>query len=160
VTGFRLTDDEAWAFVEDARIGILTTLRGDGVPIAMPVWFAACERQIYVRTRGQKLVRIGRDPRASFLVERGRRWADLQAVHLTGRACAVDPDRALRDRLEREMERKYRDLRLEPAAMPRQVSATYSAGMRWVAFTPDERLLSWNNRALLGDPTSGADGDT
>ena len=38
--GVRLTSDEAWAFVEHAHTGIFTTLRRDGQPVALPVWFA------------------------------------------------------------------------------------------------------------------------
>ena len=46
---FRLTDDEIWAYVTDAHTGIMTTLRRDGMPIAMPLWFAVVDRAIYVQ---------------------------------------------------------------------------------------------------------------
>ena len=64
---FRLTDDEIWEYVASAHTGIMTTLRRDGMPIAMPLWFAAVDRAIYVHTRGKKLTRMAHDPRASFL---------------------------------------------------------------------------------------------
>ena len=89
---FRLTDDEIWEYVASAHTGIMTTLRRDGMPIAMPLWFAAVDRAIYVHTRGKKLTRMAHDPRASFLVESGDRWADLKAVHFTGRAELVELD--------------------------------------------------------------------
>ena len=127
--GFRLSHDEIWAYVADAHTGILTTLRRDGVPIAMPLWFAAVDERIYVNTRGKKLDRVRRDPRASFLVESGTAWRDLQAVHFTGTVEIVEPDGDLLGR----------------------VAAAYGAGMHWLRFTPDERVLSWNNRALMGD---------
>ena len=54
----RMTEEEIWSFVTDAHTGILTTLRRDGVPIALPLWFACLDRRIYFRTRGKKLARI------------------------------------------------------------------------------------------------------
>ena len=51
----RMTDDEIWSFVTDAHTGIMTTLRRDGYPISLPLWFACLDRQIYLRTRGKKL---------------------------------------------------------------------------------------------------------
>ena len=59
---FRLTDDEIWAFVTDAHTGIMTTLRRDGMPISMPLWFACVDRAIYVHTRGRKLQRARARP--------------------------------------------------------------------------------------------------
>ena len=59
----RLSDDEVWEFVRDAHTGVMTTLRRDGMPISLPVWFAAVDRIIYIRTRGRKLQRIANDPR-------------------------------------------------------------------------------------------------
>ena len=77
--GVRLTDDEAWAELAAAHTGILTTLRRDGRPVALPVWFAVLDRRIYVRTPAgtHKVGHVRHDPRATFLVERGERWAEL-----------------------------------------------------------------------------------
>ncbi len=74
----RLTPEEAWDFVEGAHTGILGTLRSDGMPIMLPIWFVVIERRIYVRTSAdsKKAKRARRDARASFLVERGERWAE------------------------------------------------------------------------------------
>ena len=149
--GFRLSHDEIWAYVADAHTGILTTLRRDGVPIAMPLWFAAVDERIYFNTRGKKLDRARRDPRASFLVESGVAWQDLQAVHFTGTVEIVEPDGDLLGRIEVEIHRKYDRHRTDPADMPDRVAAAYGAGMRWLRFAPDGRVLSWNNRALMGD---------
>ncbi len=149
--GFRLTPEEIWTYVADAHTGIMTTLRRDGMPIAMPIWFAAIDGFIYVNTRGKKLTRIANDPRASFLVESGEAWRDLQAVHFTGLAEVVDLDTELLQRVEAEVSRKYDRFRTDSADMPEQVAAAYAAGMSWLRFTPDARVLSWNNRALVGD---------
>ena len=48
--GVRLNEDEAWVELDTAHTGILTTLRRDGRPVSIPVWFATVGRHIYVRT--------------------------------------------------------------------------------------------------------------
>lgn len=149
--GFRLTPSEIWSYVADAHTGIMTTLRRDGMPIAMPLWFAVVDQTIFVHTRGKKLTRVANDPRASFLVESGERWRDLEAVHFTGVAEVVDLDAELLERVEAETSRKYDRFRSDPADMPGHIAAAYGATMRWVRFTPDARVLSWNNRALMED---------
>ncbi len=147
----RMTDEEIWAFVTDAHTGIMTTLRRDGMPIALPLWFVCLERQIYVRTRGKKLDRIRNDPRASFLVESGLAWKDLQAVHLTGRAEIVDLDTGLADRYRAEVDRKYATTRTARAEMPVEAASAYAKAIGGIVrFTPDARVLSWDNRKLSG----------
>jgi len=83
----RLSDDEAWAVIEAAHTGILTTLRTDGRPITLPVWFVVTDRTVCLTTpaTSKKVRRIRRDPRASFLLESGREWRALAGVHLSGR---------------------------------------------------------------------------
>ena len=145
---FRLTDDEIWEFVANAHTGIMTTLRRDGMPISMPLWFACIDRTIYVHTRGRKLQRIAHDARSSFLVESGEKWAELKAVHLTGRAELIELHPALEARVSAETARKYDAFRTEPEQMPERTASLYAATMRSVRFTPDERVLSWDNAKL------------
>jgi hypothetical protein len=47
--GIRLTEAEAWEALTAANIGILSTLRADGWPIGLPVWFVVIERELFVR---------------------------------------------------------------------------------------------------------------
>jgi hypothetical protein len=145
----RMTPDEAWAFVEQAHTGIFTTLRRDGVPIAMPLWFAALDRRIYVVTRGKKVARVRNDARCSFLVEDGVRWAELRAVHLTGTAQVIDPSPDLAGRIAAEMERKYASFRTAPKKMPTATRDHYAktAGST-IELVPDDRILSWDNHNL------------
>lgn len=150
----RLTDEEIWEFVANAHTGIMTTLRGDGMPISLPLWFACIDRTIYVHTRGKKLQRIANDPRTSLLVESGERWAELKAVHLTGRAGLVELEPALEQLVNAETARKYDRFRTSPDQMPERAARLYAATMRWVRFTPDERVLSWDN-AKLSETGSG-----
>ncbi len=146
----RMSDDEAWSFVTDAHTGILTTLRRDGQPIALPIWFAVVDRRIYLSTRGKKLLRVRHDPRCSFLVETGERWAELEAVHFscTGRVLDDLPDE-LRERVGAEMHRKYDAFRTSTWAMPTATRAAYDpAAGAMIELTVHGRILTWDNRRL------------
>ena len=146
--GVRMTEDEAWAFVEAAHTGIFTTLRRDGVPIALPIWFATLDRRIYVATRGKKVKRVAHDSRCSFLVEAGERWAELQAVHLTGQAAVIDPDEALMARFGQQIKQKYSAYRTTSKAMPKATSDHYATVGAMIEIVPDERIVSWDNNFL------------
>ena len=146
----RMSDDEAWAFVTSAHTGILTTLRRDGYPIGLPIWFVVLDRRIYVSTRGKKVQRVRNDPRCSFLVEAGERWAELQAVHFTCEANVLDHlDDVLARRIAEEMNRKYAAFRTAAPAMPAATREHYtrSAGAV-IELTPHERILTWDNNHL------------
>jgi PPOX class probable F420-dependent enzyme len=65
-----LSAAEREAFLAVPRVGILTTLRADGSPVAVPVWFewdGAAVRLFSSVTSG-KIARLERDARASLLV--------------------------------------------------------------------------------------------
>lgn len=145
----RLEAEEAWRLVAGAHTGIVVTLRRDGVAIALPMWFVALDRQIYVRTPGgsKKMARLRRDPRVSFLVEEGEPWAELRAVHLTGRAEVVT-DADLIVRVAEEMERKYTGFTTARAEMPGATRRHYEQQFVFLRIVPDDRLISWDNRKL------------
>jgi hypothetical protein len=145
----RMTEPEIWDYVTDSPTGILTTLRHDGVPVALPIWFACVDRTIYIQTRGKKLLRIAHDRRASFLVESGHRWVDLKAVHFTGTAEIVDVGSDLGLRIADEMDRKYVPLRATTNEMPTATASYYKnvqSGL--VRFVPDQRILHWDNAKI------------
>src|SRR5580692_4613305 len=108
----RLTPDEAWDVLDRSHTGILTTLRADGAPLTLPTWFVALDRTICFTTpsRTKKVARLRRDPRASFLVESGERWAELQAVHLGGHVELID-DEPTKVRIDAAMDAKYAPFR-------------------------------------------------
>jgi len=147
-----MTDHEIWKFVRDGHTAIFTTLRRDGMPIAMPMWYCCVGRDIYMQTRGRKLERIERDPRASLLVETGDRWAELAAVHLTGRAEHVSPDEDLVAAFDAAMDSKYRPFRGGPdgVEMPAQAAEYYAKQMQGlVRFVADDRVLNWDNSKMM-----------
>ena len=148
--GIRLSADEAWNTLERAHTGVLTSLRSDGVPIALPVWFVVLDRHVYVSgpARTKKFARIGRDPRVSFLVESGERWADLLGVHLTGTARIVD-DPALLERVASALTAKYDRFRTPRDQMPAATRSHYESDTATIEITPDARVLSWENARLF-----------
>ena len=145
----RMTDREIWAFLTEGHTGILTTLRRDGHPIALPVWYAVVEGRIFVVTRGKKVARVAKDSRCSFLVESGERWAELHAVHLVCEGRVIEPDEALESAIRAEMNRKYAAYRTAPKAMPDATREHYaSSGPSVIELVPLERILNWDNRKL------------
>jgi len=154
--GVRLTDDEVWEFVAAAHTGILTTLRRDGTPVSLPMWFVALDRAVYLRTLAgsKKAARIQRDPRVGFLAESGLRWAELKAVHLSGVAERVtDPGEEAR--VAQALEAKYAAYRTARADQAEATRRHYS--QEWAIFriVPQARIISWDNRKLrLRSPVS------
>jgi nitroimidazol reductase NimA-like FMN-containing flavoprotein (pyridoxamine 5'-phosphate oxidase superfamily) len=146
--GIRLTPDEAWAVIEQAHTGILTTLRADGSPVTLPVWFVALDRTICFVTPGRtkKVARIARDPRGSFLVESGEKWAELSGVHLTGTIEPVD-DEAGKARIDAALDAKYASFRVARTEMP-AATAEYYAARRFYRLVPSSRVLSWDNSRI------------
>jgi nitroimidazol reductase NimA-like FMN-containing flavoprotein (pyridoxamine 5'-phosphate oxidase superfamily) len=149
--GVRLSRDEAWNTIEHSHTGIFTTLRGDGSPIALPVWFVVIDRRIYMTTPSgtKKVSRVRSDARASFLVESGERWAELKAVHLTGRATVVTSDDRLLARVDAAHADKYAAFRTTSTKMPAASRQHYAQERAVVRFEPDERILSWDNARLF-----------
>jgi PPOX class probable F420-dependent enzyme len=146
--GVRLSEDEAWAVLTAAHTGIFTTLRRDGMPVALPVWFVVLDRTIGLAapSRTKKVARLRHDPRASFLVESGERWAELEAVHLTGRVEFVNDLEEIA-RIDDALEAKYAAFRTARAAMPEKTQQHY-AGRTFLRLRPDPRIVSWDNRRL------------
>lgn len=148
----RLTPDEAWDVIVNSHTGILTTLRRDGLPVTLPVWFVVDgvggASSIALRTPSgtKKITRIHHDPRASFLVESGERWLDLRAVHLTGRVEMVDDPDAV-DRVTAALDEKYAAFRPQ-IAVPERTTARYAV-QSILRFVPDERILSWDNARIM-----------
>ena len=146
--GIRLTSDEAWEAVGAAHTGILTTLRRDGMPIALPVWFVVDHRTVAMMTPAgtKKIARVRHDPRASFLVDSGERWVELRAVHLTGRVEIVEDATAI-SLIEAAVNDKYAAFRPPVADLPAAVQAYYASQV-FLRFVPEGRILTWDNARI------------
>ncbi len=144
----RLSEDEAWAFLERGHTGIFTSLRRDGRPISLPVWFAVFDRRIYLGgpAKTRKFARVRHDDRVSFLVESGLAWKELKAVHVSGRAQLVtDADELAR--VDAELDRKYAAHRTQRTAMPEATRSHYS-GRAVLRIEPEGRMLTWDNARI------------
>ncbi|MCU1367288.1 MAG: pyridoxamine 5-phosphate oxidase-related FMN-binding [Ilumatobacteraceae bacterium] len=147
--GIELSASEEAGLLASSRTGIITTVRSDGWPISLPVWFAYLDGAIYLRTptRSKKVARVRNDARACFVVEAGEAWTDLHAVIWLGRLTeVVDPD--LLERVGAALGDKYRVLRTSSAKMPEATKRHYGSRDTMFEMRPDERRLSWDNRKL------------
>ena len=147
-TGIRLSVDEAWDVLAAAHTGILTTLRADGTPVTLPVWFVALDRTICLAAPSgtKKIARIRRDPRASFLVESGDRWDELQAVHVSGTIEVVE-DEPTTGRIDRALHEKYQPFQTPLGAMP-DLARLHYAGRTFLRLLPRGRFLTWDNSRM------------
>jgi hypothetical protein len=145
----RMTDGEAWQMLEQSVNEILTTLRRHGRPVTLPIWYVALDRRIYINTRGKKVNRARNDPRCSFFVEAGERWADLRAVHLECLVSVIDPDPDLAARIAEALTSKYAAYRVRSAAMPSASRGQYAQASRSILeLVPQGKMLTWDNRHL------------
>ena len=137
------------ARIEAAHTGIVTSLRRDGMPMAIPMWFCVVDGAVHFRTpaAAKKAVRLRNDPRVSFLVEGGERWAELWAVHLAGTAVFVEDPEVI-ERVAEALQAKYSSFRTERTAMPDDTRAHYERPFVVVRVDAEERIVSWENAKL------------
>jgi PPOX class probable F420-dependent enzyme len=158
--GVSLSDNEVWEMLEQHRTGVLTTLRSDGWPVSVPVWFVADRRRIYVWAppRTAKVRRVARDPRVCFCVEGGLSWDEVRAVVMTGHAVLVD-DRTVRSEVAALFAQKYEGYRMPSDRLPQATRRHYAGRPALVEITPDDGITSWDNARvrLLGAPAPGPD---
>ncbi|MGH9202730.1 MAG: pyridoxamine 5'-phosphate oxidase family protein [Vicinamibacterales bacterium] len=65
-----MTDSQRDAFLAERRYGILTTLRANGAPVSLPVWYEwdGATLWMFCHEASGKLKRLERDARATVLV--------------------------------------------------------------------------------------------
>lgn len=92
-----MTEEEIQAFLEGKRTANLITLGASGHPHAVAMWFGLIDGVIWFETKAkaQKAINIGRDSRATVLVEDGLTYDTLRGVSLEGTAHIVDDPDAL-----------------------------------------------------------------
>jgi len=147
--GVAFDEDELWQFLEESHTGILTTLRADGWPLALPVWFTTHDHRIYVRTpaRTRKVAHVQRDPRVCFTAEAGVFWAELRSVVLTGHASVV-PEGEERDRAIGRISDKYGGFGIPAPQVPEVTTRYYDTESAVIRIDPDQRRVTWDNRKL------------
>lgn len=146
--GVRMTAEEVASHLDHVLVGTLSTLRADGHPVTLPMWFVVLDEHVHIRTRSvaKKAGRMRRDPRVCFTVEQGEAWPDLAAVVIIGRAVEVEGDAA--QRVEDAMAVRYRDLGV-PGTAPAATRRHYDTGSAYFEIVPDDDPLTWDNQKLM-----------
>ncbi|MEO6126479.1 MAG: pyridoxamine 5'-phosphate oxidase family protein [Ilumatobacteraceae bacterium] len=146
-----LDEETAWSRVAASHTCVLTTLRRDGRPVSLPLWFVVIDRRVYFRSlaTGKKVARIRNDPRASVLIESGQRWRELVAVHLSGSARIVDESDPIIPEIQQAIDIKYDAFRSSDTNMPETTKAHYAQPYAFICFEPDDKIVSWDNSRLF-----------
>ena len=105
---------------------------------------------IMTPARTKKIARVRHDPRASFLVESGERWAQLRGVHLTGRVEIVTDDMAT-ERIEAAINAKYAAFHPALESLP-AATQKYYARQVFLRLVPEDRILTWDNTRIAMPP--------
>lgn len=146
--GVRLDEAEVQEFLGASHTGILTTLRSDGAPTTVPMWFVVLDGEPCVRTLASspKVANMRRDGRVCFVVESGLAWSELKAVVIHGEAVFVD-DPADQARVDELFDAKYDGYRT-PDGVPEATRRHYAAPSVRVRIHPTGRFLTWDNAKL------------
>ena len=96
----KMTEAEAWAFIESQRDMHAATIGKDGTPHMTTNWFAVVDGQIAFTSyeASQKIVNLRRDARITLLFADGRLYLELRGVSVKGTAEFVT-DPSGRDRV-------------------------------------------------------------
>jgi PPOX class probable F420-dependent enzyme len=137
-----------WELVAGSHTGILATVRRDGAPVAIPMWFVVADRTVFVRTlaASAKAASVRRDPRVCVTVEHGRAWAELRAAVIHGRAAVVG-DVELCARIDALFDAKYAAYRT-PQTVPNATRRHYDRERVHLAIQPTGRPLTWDNAKI------------
>ena len=146
----RLSREEAWDELSQAHTGIVTSLKSDGTPISLPLWFVVIDARIFFGgpARTKKVARLRNNPRCCLLVESGTYWRELKAVLVTGDAREVTDEHTI-GRIEQALHDKYGSYRSARSSMPDETRAVYEApGRVLFELVPDSRVLTWDNARI------------
>ena len=146
--GVTMSGEEIAGFIADHGTAVLTTLRADGRPVPLPVWYVVFDGALYFQTpvRSRKVGNIGRDPRVAVLIDDGERWEHLRGVLIQGAAERVT-DEAVIARVLAAFGALFADLTAPAAALPAATSARY-AGMAVFRVPVPDQPVSWDNRKI------------
>jgi len=144
-----MTDEEIETFLAAGYTGILATVRKDGSPAMVPLWYVVADESVFVRTpaASAKAKHVKADPRVSFMVESGVAWAELRAVILHGKAVAEE-DPVVIAAVDAAFDLKYADYKM-PESTPDATRRHYAAERVRLRIVPERKTLTWDNSKLL-----------
>jgi PPOX class probable F420-dependent enzyme len=146
--GVTMSDDEVEEFLGDHGTAVLTTLRRDGAPVPVPVWYVVIDGAVFVRTprKSKKVNHIARDPRVALLVHDGRNWEELRGLIIHGIGERVDDEATAATALE-AFHTRFADRTAALTRLPRAIAARYSDDVIYRIAIPDTPT-SWDNRKV------------
>lgn len=88
----RMTQAEAWGWLENGDGCSLATIDRDGYPHVVAMAYAVDSGDIVMTSfaKAQKVVNLSRNPRAAIMVESGKAYSSLKGVMVRGRAEIID----------------------------------------------------------------------
>lgn len=95
----QMESDALFEFLDNQRTLILATLRGDGAPVAVPMWFCRVGEVLYCNTavESAKVRHLSEDDRVAVVVESGEDYFSLRGVRMEGHCrVVVDPSEIAR----------------------------------------------------------------
>jgi Pyridoxamine 5'-phosphate oxidase len=143
-----MSTEEQREFLESGHTAIVTTIRKDGRPSAVPIWYVMVDGHMYIGTpsRAAKLGHLKRDPRCCVLVETGEKWRELAALQFQADAVILEsgPEAAAADAAS---EVKYEAFRTPPEQMPASAQALYGDSV-WIRLDPVGEAVTWKNSKI------------
>ncbi len=143
----RMTDAEAWTYIESQRDMHVATIGKDGSPHLTTNWFALADGHVVFTSyeTSQKIVNLRRDPRITLLFADGRMYGELRGVSVKGTAQFIsDPS---------ERERAFTAIFQRNASFYGGVDTSIAKravleGRRACVKLAAERLISWDHSKL------------
>ncbi|WP_051267527.1 pyridoxamine 5'-phosphate oxidase family protein [Nakamurella lactea] len=150
--GITLSTQEVAEVIGTSGTAVLTTLRKDGRPASLPVWYVAFDGALHFRspTRTFRVRHLRRDPRVSVLLHDGEHWSRLRGILIHGDAEFLE-DPALRRRVADAFDAEFADLRVPAAQLPRAVTAHYAEEAIFRVSIP-ARPTTWDNTKIRLNP--------
>lgn len=143
-----MNDEEQREFLENSHTAIVTTIRKDGRPSAVPIWYVMVDGRMYIGTPppAAKLKHLKRDPRCCVLIESGEKWRELAALQFQADAVILEdgPEAAAADAASQV---KYEAFRTPPEQMPASAQALYGQSV-WIRLDPVGRAVTWKNAKM------------
>ena len=142
----RMTDDEVQSFLQERQVMNVASLRKDGRPHLVAMWYGFLDGKpaFWTYGRSQKIVNLRRDPRITCLVEDGDAYEELRGVELVGTATLIEDER--RFEIGRSvMERYTGPLTGDVDPILQSVGAKRAGVVIEV-----EAVVSWDHRKLGG----------
>ena len=147
----RMSDDEVRSFLEGSKTISVVSLRPDGFPHPMPMWFVlepdgAIRMTTYAKS--QKVKNLERDPRVSLLAEAGSEYPELRGVVMYGRAELIDDTEQVIDTLMAAAGQEKPSDPEQERTMREGMRA--NASKRVLIRVKPDRVISWDHRKLGG----------